>query len=151
MKNIFLSLSAVFILSVSAQAQKNKKTAPAKLNVPENVNASFKGSFATVEKNEWNKTYMGNYVANFINADQLSQSVEYNDAGLIVKTKTTHAPESLPVNVGAVVETKYAGAKVSECIKMEIPGLKPYYKVKIETTNNTKKELFISEEGTVVE
>ena len=151
MKNTFLSLSAILILSLSATAQKNKKATPAKLNVPENVNVSFKSSFATVEKNEWNKTYMGNYVANFINAEQLKQSVEYNEAGVIVKTKTMYAPENLPMNVSTALETRYAGAKVSECIKMEIPGVTPYYKLKIETTNNTKKELFISEEGTVVE
>lgn len=151
MKNTFLSLSAIFILSISAQAQKYKKALPAKLNVPENVNATFKASFATAEKNAWNKTYMGNYVANFVTADQLKQSVEYNEAGVLVKTKTIYAPELLPVNVNTTVESKYAGAKVSECTKMEIPGIKPYYKVKIETINNTKKELFISEEGTVVE
>ncbi len=151
MKSTFLLLSAGLILSVSAQAQKNKKASPAKINVPENVNASFKGSFAAVEKSKWDKTYTGNYVAVFTNAENISQTAEYNEAGVLVKTKTIYNVEALPQTVTTALETKYAGAKVNECVKVEIPGVAPYYKVKIETTNNLKRELFISEEGAVAE
>lgn len=150
MKNIFLSLGAVLILSFASQAQKTKK-APAKVNVPENVNESFKGTFASVEKNKWNKTNIGNYEVSFTNNDSLTQVAEYNDAGVMLKSKTIYNLEALPENITAAVEKKYAGAKVSECVKMEIPGVAPYYKVKVETATNLKRELFISEEGVVVE
>jgi hypothetical protein len=151
MKNTFFLLSAGLILSISAQAQKTKKATPAKINVPENVNASFMGSFATVEKNKWDKTYTGNYVAVFTNSENLSQTAEYNEAGVLVKTKTVYSADALPQIVNTAIETKYAGSKVNECIKMEIPGVAPYFKVRIETVNNLKKELFISEEGVVAE
>lgn len=151
MKNTIFLVSAGLILSISAQAQKNKKTTPAKFNVPENVNASFKGSFATVDKNKWDKTYTGNYVAVFTNSENQSQTAEYNEAGVLVKTKTVYSTDALPQIVNTAIETKYAGSKVSECIKLEIPGVAPYFKVKIETINNLKKELFISEEGVVAE
>ncbi|MBC7866490.1 MAG: hypothetical protein H7X88_03050 [Gloeobacteraceae cyanobacterium ES-bin-316] len=150
MKNIFLSLSAILILSFSSQAQKTKKVA-AKVNVPENVNASFKGTFATVEKSEWNKTNVGNYVASFTNTDNLSQVAEYNQEGVMVKSKVIYNLEALPENVTSALSKKYADAKVTECVKMQIPGVTPYYKVKLETSTNQKRELFISEEGSVVE
>ena len=150
MKNIFLSLSAILILSFASQAQKTKK-ATAKVNVPENVNESFKGTFASAEKNKWNRTNIGNYQVSFTNSDSLSQVAEYNEAGVMLKSKIVYNLEALPENVSLAVEKKYVGAKVTECIKMQIPGVAPYYKVKAETTTNLKRELFISEEGVVVE
>ena len=150
MKNIFLSLSAVLVLSFASQAQKSKKSSP-KVNVPENVNESFKGTFAAVEKNKWNKTVIGNYEVSFTNRDSLTQVAEYNEAGVMVKSRIRYNLEALPENITAAVEKKYAGAKVTECVKMEIPGLAPYYKVKLETSSSLKRELFISEEGVVVE
>ena len=143
MKNLFLSLSAILILSFASQAQKTKK-APAKVNVPENVNESFKGTFATAEKNKWNKTTIGNYEVSFTNSDSLKQVAEYNDAGLMIKSKTAYNLDDLHEIVAVAVEKKYAGAKVTECVKVAIPGVSPYYKVKIETPTNLKRELFIS-------
>lgn len=151
MKNIILLLSISLVLGLSAQAQKSKKTATAKVKVPETVDASFKGSFATAEKNKWDKTYTGNYVAVFTNADSLSQSAEYNEAGVLLKTKTIYNTSALPEVITTALLTKYADAKVTECVKMEIPGVKPYYKVKLETSANMKKELFISEEGAIAQ
>ncbi len=150
MKNVFLSLSAILILSFASQAQKSKKTT-VKINVPETVNESFKGTFASVEKNNWNKTKLGNYEVSFTNNDSLTQVAEYNDAGVMLKSHTVYNLEALPENITAAVEKKYAGSKVNECVKVEIPGIAPYYKVKLETTTNLKRELFISEEGVVVE
>ncbi len=150
MKNIFLSLSAVLLLSFASLAQKSKKSTP-KVSVPENVNESFKGTFASVEKNKWNKTVIGNYEVSFTNSDSLTQVAEYNDAAVMVKSRITYNLEALPEIITTAVQKKYAGATVKECVKMEIPGVAPYYKVKLETTSNAKRELFISEEGVVVE
>jgi len=150
MKNIFLSLGAVLILSFASQAQKTKK-AVSKVNVPENVNESFKGTFAGGEKNNWSKTVIGNYEVSFTNSDSLTQVAEYNDVGVMVRSRITYNLEGLPENITAAVEKKYTGAKVTDCVKMEIPGVAPYYKVKLETPSSTKKELFISEEGVVAE
>ena len=149
MKNIFLLLGVSLIVGFSAQAQKSKKTTTAKVKVPETVDASFKGSFATADKNKWNKTYTGNYVAVFTNADSLSQSAEYNEAGVLLKTKTVYNTAALPEVIMTALQGKYADSKVIEAIKMEIPGVAPYYKVKLETSSSLKKDLYISEEGAV--
>lgn len=150
MKNIFFLFIASLLLSVSAQAQKKAKSAP-KVSVPESVTESFKGTYANVENNKWDRTYTGNYVAHFTTADNLSQEVEYNNSGTVIKSKTTYNLSALPETVSTAVEGKYAGATISEAVKMEIPGVDAYYKVKIETTDKIKKDLFISEEGTVAE
>lgn len=150
MKNIFLSLSAILILSFASQAQKSKKSQP-KVSVPENVNESFKGTFAGVEKNKWNKTIVGNYEVSFTNSDSLTQVAEYNEAGVMVKSRTIYNLEALPEVITSAVEKKYPAAKISECIKLNIQGIAPYYKVKLETETNSKRELFISEEGVIVE
>ena len=151
MKNTLFLICAVLLLSVSAQAQKKKKSAPAKLVVPESVDASFKSSYAVAENSKWSKNYTGNYVANFTNANSLVQTSEYNAAGILVKSRTTLDITALPEVVRMAVEKKYSGAKVVECMKMEIPGLASYYKVKVMVAENKEKVLFISEEGAVTQ
>lgn len=151
MKNTLFLICAGLLLSISVQAQKKKKSAPAKLNVPENIDASFKNSYAVAENSKWSKNYTGNYVANFTNANSLVQTSEYNAAGILVKSKTTLDITALPEVVTMAVEKKYSGAKVVDCMKIEIPGLAPYYKVKVMLVENKEKELLISEEGSVTQ
>ncbi|RYF88372.1 MAG: hypothetical protein EOO03_08570 [Chitinophagaceae bacterium] len=94
---------------------------------------------------------MGNYEVSFTNADSLTQVAEYNDAGVMLKSKTTYNLEALPEVVTAAVEKKYPAAKITEVVKVAIPGVAPYFKVKAETAASLKRELYISEEGAVVE
>jgi Putative beta-lactamase-inhibitor-like, PepSY-like len=149
MKNIFLLLGFSLMAGFSANAQKSKKTTTAKVKVPETVDASFKGTFATADKNKWDKTYTGNYVAVFTNADSLSQTAEYNEEGVLLKTKTVYNTTALPEVITTALQGKYAESKVLDAVKIEIPGVAPYYKVKLETPTSAKKELYISEEGVV--
>jgi hypothetical protein len=152
MKNTFLILVAGLMLSFSAEAQKKKKTkVKAKINVPENVNASFKSQYATAENNKWSKNYTGYYVANFTNAGQ-KQTVEYNTNGEAVRTRISYdVATSIPEIVSTALATPYPGATISEAVRMEIAGMKPYYKVKLTTAENKNKELYISEEGLITE
>ncbi len=151
MKNTFLLLCAGLILSVSAEAQTKKKSSTSKVTVPESVSESFKGTYASVEKNKWNRTYTGNYVAVFTTPDSLAQEVEYNTNGVMVKTKTIYTPTSIPAVVGTAIEAKYPGATISEAARMDIPGVKPYYKVSLMTSANAKRNLLISEEGAIAQ
>ncbi len=151
MKNTFLLLCAGLILSVSAEAQTKKKSSTAKVTVPESVSESFKGTYASVEKNKWNRTYTGNYVAVFTTPDSLSQEVEYNSNGVMVKTKTIYTPTTIPVVVGTAIEAKYPAATIVEAVKMDIPGVKAYYKVSLTTAENAKRNLLISEEGAIAQ
>ena len=151
MKSIFLILSAGLMLSLSAQAQKKKAVKVPKVNVPENVSASFKSQYAVVDNNKWSKNYSGNFIADFTNASSQKQTVEYDAAGQIIKTKTFFDVTALPQNITTALQTNYADAKVTEATKVEIPGVTPYYSVTITTADNKQKQLLVSEEGTVTQ
>lgn len=151
MKSIFLVLSAGLMLSLSAHAQKKKTVKAPKLNVPENVNASFKSQYSAVDNNKWSKNYSGNFIADFINASSQKQTVEYNATAQVIKTKTFFDVTALPQNITTALQTNYADAKVTEAAKVEIPGVTPYYSVMITTANNKQKQLLVSEEGTVTQ
>ena len=152
MKNAFFLICAALMLTLGAQAQTKKtKTVAAKVNVPEAVDASFKSNFAVAENNKWSKNYTGNYVATFTNADSRTQVSEFNPAGVWVKTKTSFdIANTLPENITTAVQTKYTGATINELDKVEIAGMKPYYRVKLTTTDTKTNEIILSEEGSMV-
>ena len=149
MKNTLFLICAGLMLSVAADAQTKKKSAPAKVKVPETVDASFKGTYAVAENNKWSKNYTGNYVAVFTNANNQEQTTEYNTAGVLIKSKTTLDLATLPEVVTMAVEKKFPGATIAETVKVEIPGLAPYYRTKVKVSDTKEKVILISEEGAV--
>lgn len=151
MKNTFFILAAGLVLSFSAQAQKKKAEPVKQASVPENVTNSFKSQFMVANDNQWNKNYSGNYVASFRNAENLKQTVEYNASGALVKSKVEYAIDALPENLSAPVAAQYPNMKITEATKLQLPGVAPYYKIKIQNTDNTSKELLVSEEGVISE
>ncbi|MEP6712597.1 MAG: PepSY-like domain-containing protein [Ferruginibacter sp.] len=156
MKSFILILTAGLILSASAQAQKKhvqkkKSTVVVKVKVPQNIDSSFKIQYASVADGKWSKNYSGNYVADFTNQTSMKQSVEYDKAGYVIKTKTFFDSSAIPMNVTTALQKNYSTAKVTEVAKVEIPGVAPYYMVNLWTAENKKRQLLISEEGTVSE
>ena len=49
------------------------------------------------------------------------------------------------------ISVQYANSKVTEASRLQMPGVAPYYRVKIMGADNVSKELLISEEGTITE
>ena len=151
MKNIFLVFLSFILVIGTASAQKKKTTSVKPVSVPENVDASFKSLYTVAGNNKWNKNYSGNYVANFTNADSLMQTVEFSGTGAMIKSKIAYAITGLPENINTSILAQYPDTKIVEAAKMQMPGVAPYYRVKIMTPENTKKELLISEDGTITE
>lgn len=151
MKNTILLLIAALTFSISASAQKSKKTTTKKTNVPEVINESFNNSFASVEKKNWEQTNVGNYVATFSIEEGVDQKVEYNNDGILLKTKTSYKENAIPEPVTTAVATKFPEAKIESVEKTTISGVAPYYTVKIAINDNTKKQFFVSEDGTIVQ
>lgn len=156
MKNAFFLICVGIALSFSAEAQKKTKTkvkvTTAKVNVPENIKGSFSANYEGVKDAKWTKNYTGNYIANFTDSTSLKESLEYNAKGDKVKTTTMYDVAALPVNITTAVQSQYAGASVVEASKVEVPGVTPFYKVKIERGETKKqKQLLISEEGLITE
>lgn len=143
---------AGLLISFSSQAQKGKKVTPVKqVNVPENVATTFKNLYAVANDNQWNKNYSGNYIATFTNAENLKQTAEFSGSGAMIKSKVEYQPDAVPQNVTAALAAQYPNVKISEAAKLQLPGVAPYYKIKIINADNTSKELLVSEEGTVTE
>jgi Tfp pilus tip-associated adhesin PilY1 len=156
MKNIFLILAGGLLFSVSAEAQKKKvhkkkMVASAKLVVPQNIDSTFKTHYSTAANSKWSKNYSGSYIADFTNQSNMKQSVEYDRAGMVIKTKTFFDSSAVPQNVTTALQKNYSNAKLSEVSKVEIPGVAPYYSVKLLTADNKQRQLLISEDGTVSE
>jgi len=87
----------------------------------------------------------------FTNAFNQKQSVEYDANAVLVKSKINYAADGLPEVVKNSLASQYANAPVNTCERLEIPGVKPYYKVQIGGADQSQKDLLISEEGTVTE
>jgi hypothetical protein len=152
MKNTFLILATGLLLSFSAEAQKKKKTKiKAKLDVPELVSTSFKTQYSDVADNKWSKNYSGYYVANFTNATSQKQTIEYNLKGEPVKTRISYDVAALPEVITNALLTPFPNATVTEASRLEMAGMKPYYKVKLTTAENKNKELYITEEGVITQ
>ena len=154
MKNTFFILAAGLLISFSSQAQKgkDKKNTPIKeVSVPENVTTTFKNLYAVANGNQWNKNYSGNYIATFTNADNLKQTAEFSGSGAMIKSKVEYQPDAIPQNVSTAIAAQYPNVKVAEAARLQLPGVAPYYRIKIIGTDNTTKELLVSEEGTISE
>ncbi|MBS1744468.1 MAG: hypothetical protein JST81_15675 [Bacteroidetes bacterium] len=152
MKNTFFILISGLLISISANAQKSKKAAPVKqLQVPENVSNTFQSLYSSAENNQWSKNYSGNYVASFTNAEHQKQTAEFSASGAVVKSRVDYPADALPGNLSTAVAAQYPSVKVAEASKLQMPGVAPYYKVKVIGSDNTTKELLVSEDGTISE
>lgn len=157
MKNIFLILAAGLLFSVSAEAQKkvHKKkkvaAATAKLVVPQNIDSTFKSTYTNTVDSKWSKNYSGSYIVDFTNQSNMKQSLEYDRAGYVIKSKTYFDSTAVPENVTTALQKDYSNAKLTQVSKVEIPGVAPYFSVNLLTTDNKQRHLLISEDGIVTE
>ncbi len=149
MKNALIILCCGLMFSISAEAQKKK--AAKSISVPAAVSTSFEGKFSNAEKKAWKKSYNGNYVATFTNEAKQKQTAEFDGEGNIVRSRTEIETSAVPEIINTSVSAQYADSKVTEIAKVELAGIPSYYKVKIEQADNTKKEILVSEEGTITE
>ncbi len=149
MRNVLMILGFGLLFSFSAVAQKKKAAKP--LAVPDAISTSFEGKFANAEKKTWKKSYNGNYVATFTNEAKQKQVAEFDAEGNMVRSRTIIETDAVPEIINTSVSAQYADSKVTEIAKVELAGIPSYYKVKIEQADNTKKEILVSEEGTITE
>lgn len=151
-KTVSMLIGTAILMSFSVQAQKKQQVPVAlPLEVPQPVHVSFMNRFADSSIARWKKTYRGNFIAEFTNAVSQELSVEYDPNGMLLKTKTRYHVDALPPQISQTLVANQPEAKVEECIKVDIAGIRPYYKVKLTDINNTQKNLLISEEGTISE
>jgi hypothetical protein len=154
MRPTYVLFLACMLGSSVLHAQKKKPSTPPPppvVEVPEVITSNFKNQYLVAVNSQWKMTYKGNFINTFTNSDGRIQSVEFGPEGKFVKSKISYHPADLPLPVEQVMKNQYAGLKVTDCLRIEIPGIKPFFKVKVADSQNIEKEILVSEEGTVSE
>ncbi|MBX2939150.1 MAG: PepSY-like domain-containing protein [Ferruginibacter sp.] len=151
MKNLLLTMVSIILIGFTVNAQGKKKATDKQPVVPDVIQASFKTQYPDVAEVRWNKMHSGNYQSVFTNASGREQTTEFNAAGEIVRTKIAFSSEGVDEHLMAAIHEKYADATVTALTKYELAGVPAYYKVKIQTANQSQKDILMSEEGAITE
>ena len=155
MKNLIVALCAGLLLTTAAGAQTKTKVkvkkakTEARITAPDAVKSAFEAKY-TASDARWTKGYNGNYMVTFTNVDTIKQVTEYDATGNLVRSKVVYNNDRIPENVRTAIIASYADATVTEITKLELAGVSPYYKIKLKQGEN-KKEILMSEEGTIIE
>lgn len=146
----------LFILGAgSVMAQKKttkvKTKTTVKVKAPEAVKASFTSAYPDVTNASWSKTPVANYLATYTTEAGTKEEVEYNENGDVMKARTTYTESNLPVEIATGIQNKFAGATVQKAVKITLPGVAPYYNVKLKLAGEDAKEknIFVSGQGLV--
>ncbi len=141
--------------TVMAQKKTTKAMAKAKTSVkvkaPEAVNTSFTTSYPEITNASWSKTAVDNYVASYTSETGIKEEIEYNQKGDIMRSRTTYTQSNVPEEVAKGIQARFAGATIDNAVKITLPGVAPYYNVKLKTAGEEGKEknVLVSSQGLV--
>ena len=139
MKNNFIVLAAVFVISLSANCQSVK--------VPAAVKNAFSTKYPNATNVTWGKENAKEYEAEFkMNGNAVSAN--FGLTGNWVETETVIPVADLPAAVSAAVIIKYPGAVITMAEKLEMPGDKLLYEAAFKV-NGKKKSLELNPDGSL--
>jgi hypothetical protein len=140
MKNYFIVLTALIILSLSANGQGIK--------VPEPVKNAFAAKFPGAKNIRWGKETKTEFEAEFkLNGTDIAAN--FKSDGNWVVTETSLTTTTIPVQISNAVKSKYPDAILNGVEKVEKPGNKVYYEAIIKI-NGKKKEVEINPDGSFI-
>ncbi len=153
MKKLFVMILALVCVTSISFAQKSKATktkATAKVTVPQLVKDAYAANYPESTTAVWAKTSVGNYMVTQELENGEKQTIEYNGNGDIMNSRTLYKNDLVPEKVVAGIQAKYSGSIIEEANRVELPGIAPYYAVKIKLADGIKqKQLYVSEQGLV--
>jgi hypothetical protein len=129
---------------------KSKTKTSTSISVPAAVNTAFLATYSGTAKLKWNKKAGGDYMATFLDSSNLKQEVEFDPKGTYLRSRSLYSKDQVPEIVTSSLSKKYPDAEVLHVTRIEVPGVAPYYKVKIKD-GATGKFLLVSEGGDVSE
>ena len=139
MKKSFSLLLLYICIATATYAQK--------VNVPAAVTKSFNEKFPGATDVKWEKENSKELEANF-KWNNSKVSANFGLDGTWKETETTINATELPAPVTKAINSKYPGAALSTCEKIEKPGGIQQYEVNIKV-NGKKKELEMNPDGSV--
>lgn len=147
----FLFVAGASSVMAQKKTTKAKAKTTVKVKAPALVNSSFAATYPEVTTATWSKTAVGNYTATYTTEAGTKEEVEYNENGNVMKARTTYTSSNLPEEVATGIQAKYTGATVENAVKISLPGVAPYYSVKIKLAGEEAKEknVFVSRQGLV--
>ncbi len=135
MKNLLLVTMLTFGLFATSFSQGNK------INVPTDVQTTFKAMFPTVEKVKWCMATEGEWGAEFkINDNKMSAS--FSDDGTWLKTVTTIKASDMPQQVKSAIADEFAGFKMEEVATVERADKPLVYEVELKKGATSVEVLF---------
>ena len=138
----------VVLVGVQVFARDNGIT---KERIPPAVITAFehahpKATMKTFERKTWNNKVL--YKIKYMEGT-VKHVDKYTPDGELVASKEQVAPKDLPDAVTKAVNSKFPGAKVLRAEKVMHKGI-VRYEVKLETSKNHKKRVFINEKGEIL-
>lgn len=156
MKKIIILALGLGLFSTAATAQKVNVKSKAKttkaIAAPSSVKNKFSSEYSAAKSVVWASSANGNFIAKFNNPEGNNQMVEYTKSGEFVSGKTVYKIDATPEAVQKAIAKDYADYSVESVMKMNLPNLDPYYKVKVKANGGgLTKQLLVSEEGDISE
>jgi hypothetical protein len=140
MKNIFIVLTGLLTLGLSANCQEIK--------VPEPVKNAFAAKFPGASNIKWGKETKTEFEAEFkLNGTDIAAN--FKSDGSWVVTETSLATATIPEQIRNAIKSKYPDATLNGVEKVEKPGNKVYYEAIIKI-NGKKKEVEINPDGSFI-
>ncbi len=148
---LFMAGAGTVMAQKKTHKVKAKTKTIVKVKTPEAVNNSFTGAYPGVTNAIWSKTAVDNYIASYTSESGVKEEIEYNENGEIMKSRTTYTDTNIPQEVATGVLARFAGATIENAVKVTLPGIAPYYNVKLKTAGEDGKEknVLVSNQGLV--
>ena len=142
MRSLLALACFIFLFATIACSQKITEK-----DIPVPVKTAFNNKFPGATDIKWEKENKKELEANF-KMNNADVSANFGLDGTWMETETTILSSELPAAVTNAVNTKYPGAVYERTEKIEKPGAKILYEVKI-TMNGKKKELELNPDGSI--
>jgi len=140
MKNLFLSIAIVAIISLNACSQTEK-------DVPAAVKSTFSQKFPDAKKVKWDKENDNEWEAEFkMNGNEYSANFDVD--GTWKETEYEIKKSKIPEIVNKTLENEYAGYSVENAEVSETPEVK-VFEFKLEK-DESEVEVVINKSGTVI-
>lgn len=123
-------------------------TACGQTSVPSAVKQAFTKQFANAKSVKWGKEGSSEYEAEFkMNGQELSAN--YSESGQWMETETDMEVKDLPSAVMQTIQSQFAGYKLKEAAKVDMPNAPSVYEVDLKKGDKALEVQF-SPDGKVV-
>lgn len=148
---LFMAGAGTVMAQKKTSKAKVKSKTVVKIKAPEAVTTSFTTTYPQVTDANWSKTLVDNYIASYTSETGVKEEIEYNQNGDIMRSSSIYTGSNVPEEVAKGIQARFAGATIDNAVKITLPGIAPYYNVKLKTAgvDGKEKNVLVSSQGLV--